>query len=106
MGLALAATVSAVAEDTAYMALFGISVFGAIVVWILILASHWVFRRDGPRSSVRLWAAPVTTRLAALFLVVAMVSTAFIDELDTAWMASVPFFAVLVIAVSRRGFRR
>lgn len=97
LGLALAATLSAVAEDTAYVALFGIAIFGALLVWIMILATHRVFRRRAPRSPVRLWGAPITSGLAALFLVAVLVSTAFIPGLDTAWMAGVPFVAVLVL---------
>jgi amino acid permease len=43
-GLAIAAIVSVKAADSAYVALFGISVFGALVVWLMILASHFRFR--------------------------------------------------------------
>nr|WP_042178370.1 amino acid permease [Kibdelosporangium sp. MJ126-NF4]CEL13142.1 D-serine/D-alanine/glycine transporter [Kibdelosporangium sp. MJ126-NF4]CTQ98830.1 D-serine/D-alanine/glycine transporter [Kibdelosporangium sp. MJ126-NF4] len=109
LGLALAATLSATAADSAYLALFGISVFGALLVWILILVTHWAFRRaSNRRTRVRLWGAPVTSGLAALFLATVMVSTAFIDGLDTAWMAGLPFFAVLIIAhtvITRRRSR-
>ncbi|CCH31930.1 amino acid permease [Actinosynnema sp. NPDC047251] len=109
LGLALAAALSATAADTAYLVLFGISVFGALVVWIMILVTHWKFRRSArPASPVRLWGAPVTSGLAALFLAAVLVSTAFVDGLDTAWSAGVPFFAFLVVAylvIARRRAR-
>ncbi|WP_184694865.1 amino acid permease [Saccharothrix tamanrassetensis] len=107
-GPGLAIALSAV-TDSAYLALFGISVFGALLVWILILSTHWAFRRAATRRSpVRLWGAPVTSGLAALFLLAVLVSTAFIDGLDTAWMVGLPFFAVLVVAhtvITRRRSR-
>ncbi|WP_037064247.1 amino acid permease [Pseudonocardia acaciae] len=108
LGLALAATLSKVAEDSAYVALFGVSIFGALVVWIMILVTHWAFRRargDQP-APARLWGAPYTTGLAALFLCAVLVSTAFIEGLEAAWLAGVPFFALLTIAylvLARRG---
>lgn len=105
VGLLLAAGLAVVAEDTAYVVIFGIAIFGALFVWIMMLVTHWVFRRSGVASPVRLWGAPVTSGLAALFLLAVLVSTAFIAGLDTAWMAGVPFVAVLVLiylVVSRR----
>jgi L-asparagine transporter-like permease len=111
VGLAIAAILAVKAEDSAYVALFGISVFGALVVWLMILASHYRFRtvrsREGlPASPARLWGAPVTTGLAFLFLAAVLVSTAFIEGLTIAWKAGIPFFALLVVSyavVSRRG---
>jgi L-asparagine transporter-like permease len=102
-GLLLAAIISVVAADTAYLALFGISVFGALVVWILILITHMRFRivrarHNLPKSPARLKGAPVTTVLAILFLTAVLVSTMFIDGLTWTWMAGVPFFALLLIA--------
>ena len=103
LGLALAASLSAASESEAYLALFGVSVFGALVVWLLILATHWAFRRTRriqglPPSPVQLWGAPVTSLLAMLFLAGALVSTLFIAPLRPAWWAGVPFFAILSIA--------
>ncbi|WP_020667044.1 amino acid permease [Amycolatopsis nigrescens] len=113
-GLALAAVLSVRQQNAAYLALFGVSVFGALVVWILILVTHWAFRRTRkaaglPVGRVRLWGAPWTSMLAALFLAAILVSTVFVDGLDTAWMAGLPYFAVLVVAyhfVSRRRQRK
>jgi amino acid transporter, AAT family len=103
VGLAVASVLSADQGNTAYLVLFGISIFGALVVWLLILASHARFRvlreRHGlPRSPARLWGAPITTGLAFLFLASVLVSTAFIDGLSDAWKVGVPFFALLLLA--------
>ncbi|MFE6955755.1 amino acid permease [Streptomyces sp. NPDC057696] len=110
LGLGAAAILSVHSEDTAYVLLFGISVFGALVVWILILATHLMFRRHRarhglPSSPARLRGAPFTTVAAALALAAILVSTAFIDGLEDSWKAGLPFFALL-IAVYRFGARR
>jgi L-asparagine transporter-like permease len=112
-GLALAAILSVYSPNNAYEAMFGISVFGALVVWILILATHAAFRRERGRSPapvaaapVRLRGAPVTTALAALALAAIGVSTGFIDGMTIAWKAGIPFFAVLVIAYAILARRR
>lgn len=101
-GLVLAAIITVTAADTAYLVLFGIAVFGALVVWILILATHmrfrWVRARRGlPGSPVRLIAAPVTSGVALLFLVTVLISTIFVPGLTNTWIAGVPFFAVLLV---------
>jgi len=100
LGLVLAAALSWQQNNAAYLVLFGVSIFGALVVWLMILLTHAVFRRRRralgmPPSPVRLWGAPVTTGLAALFLVGALVSTWFIDGLEPAWQYGVPFFVLL-----------
>lgn len=102
LGLLVAAVLSSQSDSKAYIVLFGISVFAAIVVWILILVTHTVFRirraRLGlPASKVQLWGAPVTSGLAAVFLVAVLASTFFIEGLDPAWKFGVPFFAILLI---------
>ncbi|HEX6454641.1 MAG TPA: amino acid permease [Trebonia sp.] len=106
-GLGLAAILSVYSPNNAYEALFGVSVFGALVVWILILATHAAFRRKRGQepAPVRLWGAPVTSALAALALAGILVSTGFINGLSIAWKAGVPFFVLLIIAyavVARR----
>ncbi|GAB2925100.1 amino acid permease [Nonomuraea fastidiosa] len=103
LGLALAAGVSAASESGAYLALFGVSVFGALVVWLLILATHQAFRRKRaaqglPPSPVRLWGAPVTSGVVMVFLAAVIVSTLFIEPLRPAWWAGVPFFVIVSAA--------
>lgn len=102
VGMLVAIVLSWDQESGAYLALFGISIFAALVVWILILVTHTAFRirrrRLGlPDSPVRLWGAPVTPALVVVFLTAVLFSTTRIDGLDTAWQTGVPFFAVLVL---------
>jgi L-asparagine transporter-like permease len=110
LGLAIAAYLSVNSANSAYIILFGVSVFGALIVWILILATHVAFRRSRaaqglPPSPIRLWGAPITTGIAAAALLAILISTAFINGLTSAWKAGIPFFAILFIAyllISRR----
>jgi L-asparagine transporter-like permease len=102
VGMVIAAVLSANNAGSAYLVLFGISVFAAIVVWMLILATHAVFRstraKEGlPPSPVQLWAAPVTRTVVLLFLAAVLVSTFFVEGLDPAWQFGLPFFALLVV---------
>jgi amino acid transporter, AAT family len=111
VGLLIAVILSWSSNSQAYLVLFGISVFAAIVVWLLILATHVAFRarrkRDGlPPSPAQLWGAPVTTAVTAVFLVCVLVSTFFIDGLDPAWKFGIPFFAILLIAFVITNSRR
>ncbi|GAA4316551.1 amino acid permease [Klenkia terrae] len=101
LGMVVAAILSANDSGQAYLVLFGISVFAAIVVWLLILATHASFRatrrKEGlPPSPVQLWAAPVTRSVVAVFLVAVLVSTYFVEGLDPAWQFGLPFFVLLV----------
>ena len=103
IGMLLAIVLSWNQQSKAYLVLFGISVFAAVVVWILILVTHMAFRvrrrRLGlPPSPVQLWGAPVTSSLVIVFLVAVLWSTTRIDGLDPAWQFGLPFFVVLVLA--------
>lgn len=101
LGLFVAVILSWQADSGAYLVLFGVAIFAAIVVWILILVTHTVFRvrraRLGlPASPVQLWGAPYTSGMAGAFLVAVLVSTFFIEGLDPAWKFGIPFFATLL----------
>ena len=103
IGLLIAAVISLVAADTGYLALCGVAVFGALVVWILILVTHLRFRvlrtrHNLPASPAPLRSAPITTALAMLFVGAVLVSTLFIDSLKLAWMTGLPFFALVLCA--------
>ncbi|WP_010310787.1 amino acid permease [Saccharopolyspora spinosa] len=103
VGLALAASLSVVAEDTAFPMLLGLALFGALVVWLMIFASQLAFRRrralEGlPPSPVQLPGAPVTTLLAMLFVAAVLLTTPFTEQFNTAWKAGVPFLLILCAA--------
>ncbi|GGM50213.1 amino acid permease [Longimycelium tulufanense] len=111
-GLVLAAVISATAPQEAFAMMLGIALFGALVTWLLIFATHAAFRRKRsaaglPASPIRMPGAPVTTALAALFVAAVLVTTAFTDHFNTAWKAGLPYLALVVLAyLAIRRYRR
>ncbi|MGI8522756.1 MAG: amino acid permease [Nocardioides sp.] len=102
-GMLVAIILSWNQNSQAYLVLFGISVFGALVVWILILLTHMALRAKRaklglPPSSFRMWGAPVTPALVIVFLAAVLFSTTRIDGLDPAWKFGLPFFAVVIVS--------
>ncbi|MBB4688047.1 amino acid permease [Amycolatopsis jiangsuensis] len=102
-GLIIATVLSKNSDSDAYLVMFGISIFGAMVVWGLLLITHLAFRmrrrRAGlPPSPARLWGAPVVNYVVLVFLAAVLVSTFWVEGLDPAWKFGIPFFVVLVAA--------
>jgi L-asparagine transporter-like permease len=109
LGLAIAAYLSVMSPDGAYFALFGISIFGGIVVWILILATLIAFRRTRDQrglaqSPVRL-PGGVATACVGIALLVGILLACSRLGLAIAWKAGVPYLAVIslvYVIVARR----
>ncbi|WP_031465774.1 amino acid permease [Sciscionella sediminilitoris] len=98
-GLLVACLISFLDAENAFAVLLGLALFGALVTWLLIFASHVAFRRaNTERPPVRLWGAPFTTVFPALVLLGVLVTTAFTDQFGTAWKAGVPVLVLLVLA--------
>jgi L-asparagine transporter-like permease len=109
LGLALAAYLSVASPGKAYFALFGISIFGGIAVWILILATLVAFRRireqrGMAQSPVRL-PGGVATPVIGIALLIGILLACFKLGLAIAWEAGVPYLAVISVVyaiVARR----
>jgi len=87
--------VAAVAKLTplAYNYLFGIALFGAIVVWIVVLASHLGFRRqhDAAALPIRMPFFP-WLQLAGIALLLAVLITMGLDrDWRISWIVGVPW---------------
>jgi L-asparagine transporter-like permease len=83
-GLAAAAVLSLKFADSLYLWLFGISIFGGIMVWILILLTLIAFRKKrGEKGPWLAWAGILA--LAAILL------DAFFIDLAIAWYAGIPW---------------
>ncbi|QUH01652.1 amino acid permease [Saccharopolyspora erythraea] len=114
VGLALAAAISAFSPETAFPMMLGLALFGALIVWLLILATQLAFRRQRaaeglPPSPVRLPGSPVTTVLVMLFVAAVLLTTPFTEQFNTAWKAGLPFLLLLIGAyyvVRRRAAAR
>jgi AAT family amino acid transporter len=85
----------------AYNYLFGIAIFGAIIVWMTILVSHLSFRRRHNAADL-----PVRTplfpyiQIAALLLLAAILLTMAFDTAfwNIAWIVGVPWLVLLSLA--------
>ena len=105
----LAASVSTLTPK-AYAYLQGIALFGAIIVWMIILFSHFGFRRAHRAADlpVRMPFFPVM-QIAGLILLAALLVTMALDkDWNMSWIVGWPWLAVLTIAyfVVRRRLRQ
>jgi L-asparagine transporter-like permease len=84
----------------AYSYLQGVALFGAIIVWVLILVSHFSFRRAhaGRTLPVRMPLFPVM-QIAGLGLLFAVLITLGLDkDWNVSWEVGVPWLIGLSIA--------
>ena len=95
----LAAAVSKL-TPLAYNYLFGVALFGAMIVWIIILLSHLSFRRryKGESLPVRMPFFPLM-QLAGLALLIAVLVTMGLDTefWNISWICGVPWLALLSV---------
>jgi L-asparagine transporter-like permease len=99
LGLGAAALLSMRYPDSVYLWMFGISIFGGILVWILILLTLVAFRakrrREGlPPSSLRMPFYPWLAWAGVAVLVAILVDSLFIN-LAIAWYAGIPWLIVI-----------
>lgn len=98
-GILCTAAVS-VLTPKAYNYLFGVALFGAIIVWMIILASHFGFRRahDPAKLPVRMPFFPAL-QIAGLALLAALLVTMGLDkDWRISWICGVPWLLVLTAA--------
>jgi L-asparagine transporter-like permease len=99
-GCILAAAGLARFTPKAYSLLQGVALFGAIIVWVLILVSHIAFRRArrGRDLPVRMPFFP-WMQIAGLALLGALLITMGLDkDWYVSWLVGVPWLAALTLA--------
>jgi amino acid transporter, AAT family len=100
MGILAAAGVSFF-TPLAYNYLFGIALFGAIFVWIIVLLSHLRFRARNRVEDLPV-RAPFFPglQIVALVLLTAILITMGLDTAfwNISWIVGVPWLAVLTLA--------
>ncbi len=109
LGLALAAVLAVRYAGSAYQWLFGIAIFGGILVWIVVLATLMAFRqartRQGlPPGRVRMPFYPWLPLAGIIALVLILVDCFFVD-LAVAWLAGgiwVGFISLAYLVRTRR----
>jgi L-asparagine transporter-like permease len=102
IGLALAAVLSVEYASSAYQWLFGIAIFGGILVWIVVLVTLLAFRRTRTRlglqpGRVRMPLYPWLPILGIVALVLVLVDCFFVG-VGVAWAAGGVWLGVLSLA--------
>ena len=99
--------------ESAYVYLFGVSLFGGLFAWLMIFITHLYFRPAGnalgrPRLPVRMIGYPYTSWLGIIAIVAIMVTTWWVEGMRVTLEAGLPWLVVLTIAyliVARRRTR-
>ena len=88
IGLGAAVVVRALWPDSAYVWFFGVALFGALFVWLMIFVTHIVFSR--PR-------VPIGSYVGAILLAGILVSTWWVPGLQSTLLAGGPWLLLLAI---------
>jgi AAT family amino acid transporter len=97
VGLAAAVLVRALWPDSAYVWFFGVALFGALFVWLMIFVTHIVYRRPRHAFGSYLGAALITGVLG---------STWWVPDLRSTLLAGAPWLVVLAIGYRLSSRRR
>ena len=84
----------------AYNYLFGVALFGAIFVWMVILVSHLAFRRRHGAEDlpVRMPFFPVLQVVGLVLLAAILVTMGLSPDFNVSWIVGVPWLALLSAA--------
>ena len=103
-GLAIASLVALFYPDSAYVYLFGVSLFGGLFVWLMIFVTHLYFRPRWealgrrPRLPVRMIGYPYTSLLGAALLIAILITTWWVQGMRITLIAGIPWLAVVSVA--------
>jgi amino acid transporter, AAT family len=88
LGLGAAVIVRALWPDSAYVWFFGVALFGALFVWLMIFVTHIAFRGAD---------APITSYVGAVTIAAILLSTWWIADLRSTLLAGVPWMLLLAV---------
>lgn len=92
LGLGAAVLVRALWPDSAYVWFFGVALFGALFVWLMIFVTHIAFCRAGANGSA---ATPIASWLGAAAIGGILVSTWWVPGLESTLVAGGPWLVLL-----------
>lgn len=103
LGLLIATIVAFLYPRSAYVYLFGIALFGALFVWMMIFITHLNFRRawleqGKPRLAVEMIGYPYLTLLGAFSIVAILLTTWWVEGMRPALQAGLPWLAFISLA--------
>jgi len=99
-GILIASIVAYAYPKSAYVYLFGIALFGALFVWMMIFITHlffrraWVARGNAPLP-VRMIGYPYLTVLGAVLIAAILISTIWVEGMQPALEAGLPWLAFI-----------
>jgi L-asparagine transporter-like permease len=102
-GLALAIVVALLFPDSAFVYLFGISLFGGLYAWLIIFVTHLRFRpkwdaAGHPPLPVRMYGHPFGSLAGAIAIAAIMATTWWVEGMRVTLIAGLPWLAVLTVA--------
>jgi amino acid transporter, AAT family len=99
-GLAIALLVAVLYPDSAFVYLFGVSLFGGLYAWLIVFVTHLAFRPKwrGGELPVRLIGYPYTSLLGAAAVASIMATTWWVEGMRVTLVAGIPWLAVLTAA--------
>lgn len=97
LGLGAAVLVRALWPDSAYVWFFGVALFGALFVWLMIFVTHIAFRARISGTSTGGSAVPITSYIGAGLVAAILVSTWWIPDLRSTLLAGGPWLLLLAI---------
>jgi len=99
-GCILAAVMAAKFTPSAYSYLQGVALFGAIIVWFLILVSHMRFRRmhRATELPVRMPLFPAMQIVGLALLIALLVTMGLNKDWNQSWIVGVPWLILVTIA--------
>ena len=110
-GLGAAVLLAYMFPGSAYVYMFGISLFGGLFAWLMIFITHLRFRRHWDQRTdrilpVRVKFFPYTTILGGTAVLAVLISTWWVDGMRVTLQAGVPWLILLTIAYHAVGRRR
>lgn len=96
LGLGAAVLVRALWPGSAYVWFFGVALFGALFVWLMIFVTHIAFCR-ARRQRGETTSAPVASWLGAAAIAAVLLSTWWVPGLESTLVAGGPWLALLAV---------
>lgn len=105
LGLGAAALVRGVWPDSAYVWFFGVALFGALFVWLMIFVTHIAFCR-ARRVNGRAGGVPVASWVGAVAIAAILLSTWWAPGLESTLVAGGPWLVLLGLGYRMSAGRR
>ena len=97
IGLGVAVVVRALWPDSAYVWFFGVALFGALFVWLMIFVTHIAFRASASAGDGRGHTAALGSYVGAALIGAILVSTWWVPGLRSTLVAGGPWLVLLAI---------